>query len=124
MKARPLGWRITVDRLPAHVAAQVEVTPAGCWHWTGLLDPDGYARIMHLGQRGAGHRIVWQLLMGTTVPVGLVLHHRCHERDRDCPGGRACLHRACLRPAHVSPLTPTEHARVSARSGQAMKQTA
>lgn len=106
------------------MAAQVEVTPAGCWRWTGLTSPQGYARVMHLRARTPGHRLAYELLVGPVLD-GLVLHHVCHVEDRNCPGGRTCLHRACLRPAHLVPMTQAEHAAIpSNRSRTAMKKAA
>lgn len=68
--------------------------PDGCWHWTGEVAADGYGRIWHR----LAHRVMWEILIGP-IEEGLDLDHMCHNRDRLCPGGSACIHRRCVNPS-------------------------
>lgn len=91
-----------------------------CWIWTGALDGEGYgSRRPDKAHRSApgAHRYAYELLVGP-IPDGLELDHTCHSRDLLCPGGPTCLHRRCVRPAHLEPVTGLENSR---RSGNARK---
>lgn len=70
-----------------------------CWIWTGYIDPKtGYGQF---GSKGKGtnlpHRIAYQYLVGP-IGKGLHLDHLCRVR-------------ACVRPAHLEPVTPQENIR-------------
>ena len=87
---------------------------AGCWLWTGGVDRDGYGRFQ---ARRAGrwvyvraHRWAYEAEHGP-IPLGLTLDHRCHTHDLDCPGGRTCPHRRCVRPDHLDTVTSAENRR-------------
>ena len=88
-----------------------------CWLWTGRLNRDGYADIKLAGRRQMAHRVSYELLVGP-IPAGLEIDHTCHTRDRSCPGGKPCIHRRCVNPAHLEPVTFGENAR---RSSPAQK---
>ena len=80
--------------------------PDACWPWLDHINECGYG-MFYGGQRRA-HRIAYQLLVGL-IPPGLELDHTCHTEA--CPGGRECLHRRCVNPAHLEPVTKSENAR-------------
>lgn len=74
----------------------------GCWPWTGgIWKGYGYIGIDRKSERA--HRVAYELEHGPIAP-GLVLDHTCHN-DTGCDGGRACLHRRCVNPAHLEPVT-------------------
>lgn len=80
----------------------------GCWRWSGGLRDDGYGRFW-IGSRANGHdvrahRWAYELLRGP-IPDEMTLDHLCHGRDRNCLGGPACPHRACVNPWHLEPVT-------------------
>lgn len=81
-----------------------------CWMWTGYIRPDnGYGVCSVPGPRSEGaHRVAWFLWNGP-IPDGMVLDHTCHNADLSCPGGPGCLHRRCVNPAHLEPVTHIEN---------------
>lgn len=80
----------------------------GCWPWTGSVYDNGYGMAHLAGQRKVAHRAVYEVLVGPIEP-GLHLDHGCHNRDETCAGGKTCLHRRCVNPAHLRPVTPSEN---------------
>lgn len=79
--------------------------PNACWTWTGPLTSSKYGWIRRLAHpRPVAHRFAYEQLVGP-IPDGMQLDHQCHNRDKSCPGGRACLHRRCVNPAHLEPTT-------------------
>lgn len=76
----------------------------GCWDWTGALNNNGYANVRADGKTESIHRVLYKLLVGP-IPDGHDLDHDCHNEDPSCPGGRACVHRRCANPAHMTPRT-------------------
>lgn len=85
--------------------------PDECWPWMGSRFVSGYGR---LGS-GRAHRVVYELLVGP-IPEGLTIDHDCHNRDRSCPGGFTCPHRACCNPAHLEAVTQAENNRRALRT--------
>lgn len=82
--------------------------PVGeCEIWQGRIDRDGYGR---KGQGVLAHRVAYEAAFGP-IPPGLHIDHLCHTASRDCAGGRGCLHRACVNPAHMEVVTLQENAR-------------
>lgn len=88
----------------------------GCIIWTGAT-ADGYAWINIDGVGRVAHRALYEILMGK-VPDGLELDHTCHTAALDCPGGK-CIHRRCVNPRHLEPVTMEENKR-RGRSPMAM----
>lgn len=85
----------------------------GCWVWTGSLSKGRYGRAAAgRGRNTAAHRLAYQLLVGP-IPKGLQLDHTCHNPDPTCPGGAECLHRRCVNPSHLEPVTAGENVRRS-----------
>src|SRR5580658_194886 len=75
-----------------------------CWLWTGYLDKNGYGSFT-FGKHNAtnckkAYRMAWELINGPTEK-GLHLHHTCRNRK-------------CVNPAHLEPMPPSDHARISA----------
>jgi hypothetical protein len=93
------------ERLMAHI----QITPEGCWLWTGCLRPNGYGMIGIAGRARGAHIVSYELEYGP-VPEGLELDHKCHSKD-NCAGGIACLHRRCINPDHLEPVTRKENVR-------------
>lgn len=91
---------------------------SGCWLWQRHVDRDGYARGERRSTRGERqptrgvHRLSYEAFVGP-IPTGHTLDHACHNRDETCPGGSECLHRRCLNPDHLEPLTVAENLRRS-----------
>lgn len=108
------------DHLPARILRHVVVTESGCWRWTGDRYWTGYGRVKYLGQRHRAHRLAYTLLAGP-IPEGHVLHHRCHDADLSCPSGTECVHRACIRPSHLQPMTNSANLERRARRNEAMR---
>ncbi|MFJ6440245.1 hypothetical protein [Streptomyces sp. NPDC091649] len=85
--------------------------PDGCVIWTGAITANGYGRI-RAGGRAEGalypHRAAYALLVAP-IADGLLLDHLCHTASTSCEGGNACLHRRCINPAHLEPVTNREN---------------
>lgn len=100
-----------VKRASEHdrLMSSIRVTAAGCWQWTGFVTKHGYGRTYFRGNRSTpAHQAFYMLLVGP-IPKGRVLDHACHTNDTTCPGGPTCLHRRCVNPAHLEPVTGEEN---------------
>lgn len=86
----------------------VEVQPNGCWRWKGAVISTGYGHMRHKGQYVVAHRFAYELLVGP-IPAGLALDHLCHNRDLSCRFPAPCLHRLCVNPTHLEPVTYGEN---------------
>lgn len=73
----------------------------GCWLWTAALNADGYGLFLlkNDGRMKIAHRIAFRWLVGP-IPDGMELHHLCHTTN-------------CVNPAHLKPVTRTEHIRLT-----------
>jgi hypothetical protein len=78
--------------------------PDECWPWKRSLNQAGYGRFSLNNKHVQAHRIAYTLTIGP-IPDGLTIDHLCHGADETCPGGRTCLHRRCVNPAHLEPVT-------------------
>lgn len=83
---------------------------SGCWMWPGVLSKEGYGRIRRFGKLIQAHRVYYERVHGQ-IPDGLDIDHLCHTRDKTCPGGITCLHRRCVNPDHLAPVTLPENVR-------------
>ncbi len=72
------------------------------------VDPNGYGRARRRGRTVLAHRASYEMHVGP-IPSGMVLDHICHNQDASCPGGSACLHRRCVNPDHLEPVTQREN---------------
>lgn len=93
--------------------------PSECWIWPHADNGYGYGRIRWGSTRygdGPGkimlaHRLAYELFIGP-IPDGKPLDHTCHTNDPTCMGRGGCIHRLCVNPAHLEPVTTREnHAR-------------
>lgn len=94
--------------------------PDGCWPWLGALNQERYGQY-RVKREGRGwvtvgaHRFSWEVANGVVLPPrgsGVTLDHECHTYDGGvCPGGVTCLHRRCVNPTHLAPVTAAENTR-------------
>lgn len=90
-----------------------KVAPApdsDCIWWTDHI-VRGYGQFrLRRGKQVGAHVFAWELVNGP-VPDDLVLDHICHPIDGSCPGGEACLHRRCVNPDHLLPISRGDNSR-------------
>lgn len=101
---REVGFWAKVNRNGPVPLGSPELGP--CWLWTGALS-NGYGAFGGTGSRLA-HRIAYEELVGP-ISDGLGLDHLCHNSDLSCEGGSTCVHRSCVNPKHVEPVTTGEN---------------
>ncbi len=82
----------------------------GCWLWSACRNPSGYGLINVDRKSRLAHRESY-VASGRVIPDGLDLDHTCHKNDGSCVGGNACLHRRCINPDHLEPVTNAENLR-------------
>jgi hypothetical protein len=88
--------------LSDRILANVDHRADGCWLWTGFINPTGYGTLT-VGSRVDGsyrpgmlaHRASYEALVGP-VPDGQEIDHLCGNK-------------ACVNPAHLDPVTRSEH---------------
>jgi hypothetical protein len=75
-----------------------------CWLWTGGTS-EGYGMFSLAGKQVKAHRRAYIWLVGE-IPEDLQLDHVCHSVSTAiCAGGEDCMHRRCVNPAHLEPVT-------------------
>ncbi len=81
-----------------------------CWIWEAdIRNGYGLSQDRNKTVRSA-HRIAYEEIVGD-IPEGLELDHLCHTWDKECMGGHGCLHRRCVNPEHLQPVTHLENGR-------------
>lgn len=82
---------------------KVEITPGGCWLWTGSKNPRGYGAFCLQAKPGMGenvsrvcaHRWVFQWWFGN-VETGIDVHHTCENPS-------------CVNPLHLKAVPHKQH---------------
>lgn len=94
-----------------YFARAVVVLPNGCWEFPQIDRGSGYG-VLHDRATGPGnvlmHRWSFEHFRGP-IPEGMQIDHLCHTRDASCLGGHDCLHRRCVNPEHLEPVTLPEN---------------
>lgn len=86
----------------------IEVSPDGCWLWRGYL-ARGYAHFRLNGVSERAGRWAYQQLV-RPLAKDEYLDHTCHTySDNECPV--PCIHRTCVNPDHLEPVTHQENVR-------------
>jgi hypothetical protein len=95
-EARNLGAPPVADRSrEAMIGRCIEPQSDGCWLFRNR--PDEYGTLRIAGAYFVAHRWVYEMLHDD-IPDGHVLHHECETKG-------------CVNPAHLTPMTPGDHAR-------------
>ena len=88
---------------------KIVVVENGCWLWAAALSRKGYGRVSGPNRlMRMAHRVAYKHWVGS-IPEGLQLDHLCHNNDKRCLGGDTCLHRRCVNPDHLEPVTHREN---------------
>lgn len=83
--------------LPDRFFDKLSVDYNGCWVWLACVNDAGYG-IFRLNNRNyRAHVLMFEYFIGP-VPAGLVLDHKCRNRE-------------CANPDHVEPVTRGENVR-------------
>jgi hypothetical protein len=77
------------------------IIATGCWLYDHRVMPNGYAQI---DKHDYAHRVSYELFRGP-IPPGKELDHTCHSLDLSCQERNACIHRRCINPWHLEPVT-------------------
>lgn len=76
---------------------RIHPTLGQCWEWTAAVNEFGYGLFRVNGRNVRAHRWAYERMAGP-IPAGLVLDHLCRNP-------------ACVRPAHLEPVTQQENSR-------------
>lgn len=92
----PTVWQLRRMSLEDRLMARVIMIPEStCWHWTGCIDRDGYAKMSTKNRPTMVYRISYELFVGP-IPEGMVIDHICRQRD-------------CVNPKHLEVVTSREN---------------
>jgi hypothetical protein len=101
---RWLKYGDTSDRRLDNLSQYV-VLENSCWEWTGALWRNGYGKpSTHVHATRLAHRAFYIEHVGP-IADGIDIDHRCHNADPLCKRGPGCLHRRCVNPEHLEPVT-------------------
>jgi hypothetical protein len=104
----PTSDLVGTARVLEQLTRRVTPLPGGCIGWTGYITPGGHGRVTYSGTWAPVHRAAYEVFVGP-IADGLQIDHLCHSRDVSCRGGNVCLHRRCINPHHLEPVTPREN---------------
>ncbi len=104
----PKGWKRTAPETRFWAAVPAGLTDDECWSWQGTTSSAGYGVFWTGDAQAKAYRWAYEHLIGP-IPVGLGLDHLCHSRSTTCAGGNTCLHRRCVNPRHLEPVSNTEN---------------
>lgn len=80
-----------------------------CWLWTTTASTtNGYPQFRCGDRMVLAYRYAYEATKGL-IPDGLQLDHVCHNQSPTCPSGPNCLHRKCVNPEHLEPVTNIEN---------------
>lgn len=68
-----------------------EISPAGCWLWTGALNKQGYGQVKHCRKVWLAHRLSYTVFVGA-IGIDLEIDHLCKIRN-------------CINPKHLEEVT-------------------
>ncbi len=77
-----ISWPNIMPKFAKPFEECYEVSPTGCWLWTGTLSENGYAmrRMAHRrGPTSTMHRVSWEMHRGP-IPAGMNVLHKCDVR--------------------------------------------
>jgi len=98
-KSKGIRPRLLGRSLEQKLLLNHTVTPEGCWRWTRGHTAPGYGEISIDSRMKAVHRLAYELWVGP-IPPGLVIDH---------VAARGCVHRDCINPEHLEPVTNSEN---------------
>lgn len=55
--------------------------PDDCWLWTGGKDSRGYGHLKMCGRTVQAHRLAWELIYGSRIPLDMSVLHDCPSGD-------------------------------------------
>lgn len=92
--------------LPDRMLSRRQVTPTGCWEWTGSRDPNGYGRFRWGKRVLRAHRVVAHLVHGLDLAdPRQFARHKCDNPP-------------CFNPDHIEPGTPRDNYRDGIERGR------
>ena len=104
-------YRNAPARVVTRALERREITPGGCWVWTGPT-LKGYGQTVYK-VRGRQfsvyiHRLVYTHLVGDPGDM-TQLDHACHDPETCMVPPLECPHRRCFNPDHLEPVTNEEN---------------
>jgi hypothetical protein len=103
----------------ARIRANIVQNESGCWIWQKRVEWNGYTQIRIRGHKYATRRVSYALWNGP-IPADMTVDHACHNQDADCIGGKDCLHRRCVNPAHLVLATSAANTHASRNTPSAI----
>lgn len=80
-----------------------------CWYWHKSNRDNGYVDFMENKKRIKAH--IWSYLTFVgEYDRTLDLDHICHNKS-NCNSAKKCVHRRCVNPEHLEPVTRSENAK-------------